>query len=190
MGFRHVKYLTLIRAIALLHQHQRPLKTERGVSYIEATREDISTADRLMEELMRRSLDELPAQTRRLLGLIAEMVAGRAGFRFSRRDVRAHTQWGHTVLKKHLARLEDMEYLAVHHGGRGQIYEYELNWSPLEAEKSPPNRPQVAGLSPGSRPCETRINTGANALFARKPLNGTTTGPGESPVVAVGAGGL
>ena len=31
----HMKYLTLIRAIALLHQHQRPVKTERGVSYIE-----------------------------------------------------------------------------------------------------------------------------------------------------------
>jgi DNA primase catalytic core len=63
----HMKYLTLIRAIALLHQHQRQVKTEQGVSYIEATREDIAAADRLMKELMRQSLDELPAQTRRLL---------------------------------------------------------------------------------------------------------------------------
>ena len=46
---------------------------ERGVSYIEATREDIATADRLMKELMRRSLDELPPQTRRLLELIDQM---------------------------------------------------------------------------------------------------------------------
>jgi hypothetical protein len=30
----HMKYLTLIRAIALLHQHQRPMKTEHGLSYI------------------------------------------------------------------------------------------------------------------------------------------------------------
>ena len=64
----HMKYLTLIRAIALLHQHQRPVKTapsqNGGLAYIEATREDIATADRLMEELMRRSLDELPPQTR------------------------------------------------------------------------------------------------------------------------------
>ena len=48
----HMKYLTLIRSIALLHQHQRPVKTARGVSYIEATREDIQTADRLMDELL------------------------------------------------------------------------------------------------------------------------------------------
>ena len=33
----HMKYLTLIRAIALLHQHQRPVKSARGVSYVEAT---------------------------------------------------------------------------------------------------------------------------------------------------------
>ena len=32
-------------------------------------------ADRLMKELMARSLDDLPPQTRRLLELIAEMVS-------------------------------------------------------------------------------------------------------------------
>ncbi len=42
----HMKYLTLIRAVALLHQHQRPRLTastaDGGVlTYIEATREDI-----------------------------------------------------------------------------------------------------------------------------------------------------
>lgn len=45
----HTKYLALIRAIALLHQHQRPQKTaatESGeeVPYIEATRQDIALA--------------------------------------------------------------------------------------------------------------------------------------------------
>ena len=44
----HMKYLTLIRAIALLHQHQRPVKTAQGISYIEATREDIAKADRAL----------------------------------------------------------------------------------------------------------------------------------------------
>ena len=203
----HLKYLTLIRAIALLHQHQRPVKTARGIRYIEATREDIATADRLMEELMRRSLDELPAQTRRLLGLIDAAVTGecarlkmeRADFRFSRKDVRGWTQWGDTVLKKHLGRLEDMEYLLVHRGGRGQSFVYELlpgltdgydkKKSPLEAEKSPLSRPQVAGVSRGGRPHETRMNTGANGVFPRKPVNGTDTGVGPNPVIGMGAGG-
>ena len=132
----HMKYLTLIRAIALLHQHQRPLKTapsQKGaLPYIEATWEDIATADRLMNVLMLRSLDELPAQTRRLLGLLEELVRGecqrlkleQCDFRFSRREVRAHTGWGHTQLKTHLHRLEELEYLIVHRGGRGQTFVY------------------------------------------------------------------
>jgi DNA primase catalytic core len=184
----HMKYLTLIRAIALLHQHQRPVKTEQGVSYIEATREDIAAADRLMEELMRRSLDELPAQTRRLLVMIAEMVGRRDDFRFSRRDVRAHTGWGHTQLKTHLHRLEELEYLTVHHGGRGQTFVYELNWSGPEAEKSGTSRPQVGGMPGLGRACETRMNTGANGAFARKPQNSTDTGTGGNGVVTLAIG--
>ena len=74
----HLKYLTLIRAIALLHQYQRPITTavhhERKVEYIEATLEDIAVANRLACEALGRSADELPSQTRRLLGLVDEMV--------------------------------------------------------------------------------------------------------------------
>ena len=47
-----MKYLTLIRAIALLHQHQRPQKTAitkggEELPYIEVTRQDIVLANRL-----------------------------------------------------------------------------------------------------------------------------------------------
>jgi len=162
----HMKYLTLIRAIALLHQHQRPVKSAQGLSYIEATAEDIAIADDLMSGLLARSLDELPPQTRRLLELIAEMVKGRGeDFRFSRRDVRTHTGWGHTQLKTHLHRLEELEYLIVHRGGRGQTFVYELNWSGSEAEKSVASRPQVGGMSATGLASETRMNTGVNGIF-------------------------
>ncbi|MGH7341273.1 MAG: DNA primase, partial [Candidatus Rokuibacteriota bacterium] len=60
----HMKYLTLIRAIALLHQYQRPVKTAhhdgRAVRYIEVTKADVATANRLAHEVLGRSLDELP----------------------------------------------------------------------------------------------------------------------------------
>jgi DNA primase len=134
----HMKYLTLIRTIALLHQHQRPLKTvqHRGqpVSYIEVTREDIATANRLAHEVLGRSLDELPPQTRRLLGLLDAMVAElaekngieRSEVRFTRREVREQTGWGNTQLKIHLGRLEELEYLLLHRGGARQLMVYEL----------------------------------------------------------------
>ncbi len=137
----HRKYLTLIRAIALLHQYQRETKRvpHQGkiVEYIEVTLEDIETANHLAHEVLGRTLDELPPQTRRLLTLIHAMVTDRCAaldmhrsdFRFSRRDVREQTGWGNTQLKIHLHRLEELEYLLVHRGGRGQSMVYELLYS-------------------------------------------------------------
>lgn len=66
----HMKYLTLIRSIALLRQYQRPHKTvtHRGetLTYIEVTKDDIALANRIAHEVLGRTLDELPPQTRRL----------------------------------------------------------------------------------------------------------------------------
>ncbi len=63
-------------------------------------------------------------------GMVAETCTRqrmtRSAFRFSRREVREHTGWGNTQLKLHLHRLEEMEYLVVHRGGRGQSFVYEL----------------------------------------------------------------
>ena len=134
----HEKYLTLIDTIALLHQHQREVKTlpygEQALRYIEVTLADIALANKLAHEVLGRTLDELPPQTRRLLGLIVAMVEEacraqqmpRVAHRFSRRAVREYTHWGDTQLKIHLARLTELEYVLVHRGGRGQSFEYEL----------------------------------------------------------------
>ena len=150
----HEKYLTLIDTIALLHQHQRVLRTalygDKHVRYIEVTLEDIALANRLAHEVLGRTLDELPPQTRRLLGLLVNMIDDhcrlqhltRSQHRFSRREVREHTRWGDTQLKIHLARLVELEYLLVHRGGRGQSFEYELLYDgTTEAEER-----RVSGL--------------------------------------------
>lgn len=134
----HEKYLTLIDAVALLHQHQRAVRTAvhagETVRYVEVTLDDIALANSIAHEVLGRSLDELPPQTRQLLALIVQMAEAasrerqlcRAQHRFSRREVREYTRWGDTQLKIHLARLAELEYLLVHRGGRGQSFEYEL----------------------------------------------------------------
>ena len=135
----HMKYLTLIRTVALLHQQQREMKAlPDGTAYIEVTLADIEAANRIAHEVLGRSLDELPPQTRKLLGLLDAMASrvytekkiDRDRFLFSRREVRDATGWGDTQLKIHLGRLADMEYLALHrHPQHTQGHVYELLYS-------------------------------------------------------------
>jgi DNA primase catalytic core len=134
----HEKYLTLIDTIALLHQYQRPVRTMldagQAVEYVEVTADDIAQANALAHEVLGRSLDELPPQTRRLLAAIVEHVReqmrahalAQADVRFTRKDVRERTGWGDTQLRVHLTRLHELEYLIAHRGMRGQSFEYEL----------------------------------------------------------------
>ncbi|HEY3452282.1 MAG TPA: hypothetical protein VGK67_38410 [Myxococcales bacterium] len=132
------QYLTLIKAIALLHQHQRPVRTVAfggvSVEYIEVEPADVALANTLCLDILGLSLDELPPQARRLLRLLDQMAAehcrkqgiDRGAYRFGRRDVRAFTGWSDFQVRVHLARLIAMELVVVHQGGRGRLFEYEL----------------------------------------------------------------
>ncbi|MDE9508342.1 DNA primase, partial [Xenorhabdus bovienii] len=136
----HMKYLTLIQSIALLHQYQREVKTteHRGkvLEYIEVTPDDIKLANQLAHEILGRTLDEMPPQTRKLLLLIQQMAHEMAEsgqktlreVRFTRRDIRAYTHWSDSQLKVHCQRLSEMEYLLTHGGSRGHLLQYELLW--------------------------------------------------------------
>ncbi len=134
----HAKYLALIDAIALLQQYQRPVKAAdahgRRVEYVEVTLADIALANRLAHEVLGRSLDELPPQTRRLLGAIQALVTERAraqkiersAVRFTRRELRDVAGVSQSQLAVHVARLCALDYLIAHHGRNGQRFVYEL----------------------------------------------------------------
>jgi DNA primase len=227
----HMKFLALIRAITLLYQYQRPLKTvsngTKSLEYIESTPEDIRLAEDLIKQVLGRSLDELPPQTRRLLLTVDEMVSKecerlqmeRTDYRFSRRDVRHYTGWSDGQLKRHLHKLEELEYLIVHRGGRGQSMVYELYFerpadlsepflpglidieklrtcgydekkSEPKDEKSEPSLPQVTGGFGGGTGEPEPIKTGLQGRFSRFNGKNTDTGLRENePVVIVAAGG-
>ncbi len=134
----HEKYLTLIDTIALLHQHQRqPITHEvsgREVEMLPVTLEDIAAANRIAPEVLGRSLDELPPQTRRLLESIkthvrakmeAEQIEQKLA-RFTRREIREATGWSETQTRLHFERLEAMEYIHRRNGRQGSLGEYEL----------------------------------------------------------------
>jgi len=126
----HEKYLTLIDAIALLHQHQREARTlPNGQRYLEVTLDDIALANQLAPEILGRSLDELPPQTRRLLAYIRELVKKKQAVpapTFSRKELRDHCGWSLTQVRAHLERLVELECLAIRHGRLGSQFVYEM----------------------------------------------------------------
>lgn len=109
-------------------------------------------------------------------------------YRFSRKQIRAYTGWGNTQLRAHCKRLEEMEYLLTHRGGRGQSFEYELLYDDqdldqqkhlmglIDIEKlmcdeknaglkvylSVSNRPQIGKMSRAMRSLETLIDVASS----------------------------
>ena len=102
--------------------------------------------------MLGRSLDELPPQTRRVLGLIVAIVAPNA----QRDRFRAHVVLGAassgrtsgaTRAEVHLERLVELEYMLMHRCGRGQWFEYELLFDgAVDAQNAANNGAHASGL--------------------------------------------
>ena len=179
-----MKYLTLIRSIALLHQHQREVKTfiHQGneVRYLEVVPSDIALTNELAQEVLGRSVGELQPQTQKLLGLVhgwAQTECRRLGmaqheFRFTRRQIREGLGWGDTQLKIHLARLAELEYLVVHRDSHTRVHAYELLYRGADEQ----GRAHVLGLIDPS----TLVPTGTNRPKTLRSEIGRGTVGGQS----------
>jgi len=129
------KYLGMIKAIAFLHQYQRPIKTieqnKKPIEYIEVDLNDIVFANSLANEVLGRSLDELSPQARNLLTMLKKMKQEAQGkgisrAQVSRRDIRVFTGWSDHQVRDHLQQLIDLEYVAIVAGKNGYRFLYEL----------------------------------------------------------------
>lgn len=199
----HQKYLTLIRTITLLHQHQRPVRTVehqgRPVEFIEATVEDIAAANALASVVLGRCLDDLPPQTRNLLGLLDAFVndqcrvhrVERADFRFSRRQVREATGWGDTQLKIHLKRLVELELVGVHRDRRTNRHVYELLFACDDAGRVLPELLNVDDLRRAETGCEpSRSGSESEQPVAGRGVVGPMSGVGRGEENAATTGGV
>ena len=197
----HEKYLTLIDVIAFLHQHQRPIKThqrgEQVIEYIEATLADIALANRIAHDVLGRSLDELPPQTRRLLKLIdghvgaqcATQAIKRSDFHFSRRALREAIAWGDTQLKIHLARLTELEYLVTHRSkNNGFDYELVYDLSDTGSALRFPGLTDIEALTCAydatrSGPTVARSDTGRGVVGVRSAVSRVDDSPQNPPLI-------
>jgi DNA primase len=139
----HEKYLTLIDTIALLHQHQRKSIThnlgDKTIEMLPVTLDDIEAANRLAPEVLGRSLDELPPQTRRLLESIKELVRKKLETTkeqklstFTRKELRDLTSWSQTQIRRHLDNLIELEYITTQGARNGVLMRYELLGDPKQ----------------------------------------------------------
>ncbi|MBU0991542.1 MAG: hypothetical protein KJ737_03520 [Proteobacteria bacterium] len=136
----HKKYLGLIRAITFLYQYQRDVKTVdvegKPFEYIEVTLTDIEHANRLANEVLGQSLDDLARPSRTLLSGIFNMVKEMAekenipieDISFNRRMIREYMNWTDWQIRAHIKQLEELEYLYARMGAKGKEYTYALNY--------------------------------------------------------------
>lgn len=140
----HKKYLGLIRAVTFLYQYQREIKKVEvkgeSVEYINVTLDDIDKANKLANEVLGQSLDDLANPSRTLLSAIYNMVEDMADkldkaievIYFTRRMIREYTGWTDWQIRAHIKQLEELEYLYTRIGSRGKEYAYALNYKGQE----------------------------------------------------------
>ena len=145
----HIKYLNIINAVTLIHQHQREIKSidHKGekLEYIEATIHDIEIANKLAADIMGVSLDDLAPQTRKLLEQVHSLAQKKCeeaqieqrDLRLTRKEIRDFTGWGNTRLGIHIQRLIDLEYMSINTvQGRKLVYELLYNGGGENGEKT------------------------------------------------------
>jgi hypothetical protein len=199
------KLLTLVRASALLHQHQRArvrvdVPGGEAVEAIEATAADAAVAVGIAGPLCGRSLDDLPPQTRRLWDSVrgfAEETAKTQGqpvdrVRLDRRGLQGATGWTYDQLRVHLDRLVTLEYLTAW-AKPGQVTTYQVV---AGIGDDAPVAPTEAPTEAAADRAETTVKHGADggslvtatASVTVSPDPGTTATLG-TPGAAWGRGG-
>ncbi|MGH8654747.1 MAG: DNA primase, partial [Gammaproteobacteria bacterium] len=132
------KYLSLMNAIALLHQQQRETKREvEGdveVEYVEVTVADVALANQLAKDVLARALDELAPPVRGMYEELRKLCTRRAeelqcnvdNVQLSRREIREATGWSDWQVRSYCQKLVELEYLYATVNGNGRPCVYSL----------------------------------------------------------------
>jgi DNA primase len=132
------KYDALIRASALLHQHQRKIGRDAEGEFVEASVEDVALANKLVLEFFANSMEEMAPHTRRLGEELSAMVEERGDASFTRRDLRLFTGWTEWSVRTALEQLEELGYVHKVQGRNGIRMVYEMLVDVREEERKRP----------------------------------------------------
>ncbi len=146
------KFLRLINVICFLHQYQRKLRRKKigeheVIEFIECTPQDYRIAYELLSDgVLDNTLDDLPAQARKLLELIKKYLQDRSEREnvpvekiiFERKDIREHTSWSFAQVRNNFRILRDYEYIQLIKAKNGLANQYRMtaNYSDLDFQNT------------------------------------------------------
>ena len=140
------KFVSLVKAITLLHQHQRKTGTMKRadgskMEYVQATQRDIDLALELGKEVFARNVDDVSPTGRKLLTHIVELVSEKYlsmkeskpkddllmnEIPFNRKELRERIGWSETQVRRNAEQLVELGYLGRISGRQGATYRYLL----------------------------------------------------------------
>ena len=186
----HMKLLSIISAVTLLHQHQREHRTATTadgttITYLEATEADVANGLELARSVLVRGSDNLAPQTARLLRAVEDHTSCQAGLlgcdptqvAITRRELRELLGWSDKQVRVATDRLVALEYLVATGGGRGRCrtYTYVPAIGPKgtvraksNAVRPPTNRvrPKDTQVRPEAGPTSDPVSPGTTTKFA------------------------
>jgi DNA primase len=140
------KFVSLVKAITLLHQYQRKTGTIKRldgtrVEYVQATQRDVDLALELSRDVFARNVDDVSPTGRTLLahiiGLVKEKYDGikeldpkKALFMyevpFTRKELRERIGWSETQTRRNIDQLVELGYIGRINGRQGATFRYVL----------------------------------------------------------------
>jgi uncharacterized membrane protein len=140
------KFVSLVKAITLLHQHQRKtgsMKRADGskMEYVQATQRDVDLALELGREVFVRNVDDVSPTGRKLLSevvlLVKEKYDDKKGLDskrdlfmyevpFTRKELRERIGWSETQVRRNLDQLVELGYIGRINGRQGSTFRYLL----------------------------------------------------------------
>jgi DNA primase len=140
------KFLSLIKAIVLLHQYQRKTGTmERGdgtkMEYVQAIQKDVDLALVLGKEVFSRNIDDVSPTGRTLLKAVVELVSEKhtklkqddpnadrqqSEIPFTRKELRERIGWSETQVRRNIDHLVELGYIGRINGRHGSTFRYVL----------------------------------------------------------------
>ena len=140
------KFVSLVKAIVLLHQHQRKTGTMKRpggtkMEYVQATQRDIDLVLELGREVFARNVDDVSPTARKLLAEIVLLVKEKYDdmktldpkrelfmyeVPFTRKELRERIGWSETQVRRNIDQLVELGYVGRINGRQGSTFRYLL----------------------------------------------------------------